>query len=281
MPERHHDASSAGLAFAAFVPVERAALRRRRAQARRRRDHPRPRRQRRRSPRRSGRARSVPRAAENVSRGGADVRGAHQPAVAAGGARPRGGDRPARAALARDQGRQRRARPAGRRNGRASSKPSAACRSARTQVHGDDRDRGRPCSASPEIAKRRPAHRRAEARRRGFRALGRHAADAEGLFMPKQMAAYSRPAPPASCRWASSARSPTSRISTAFRETCAARAGSAFIGASVIHPSQIAILNEEFRAERRGGRRHARRVVAAYDKAVAARARRRSRSTAR
>ena len=41
-----------------------------------------------------------------------------------------------------------------------------------------------------------------------------------------------------------------------------------FVGASVIHPSQIAILNEEFRP---GAAEidHARRVVAAYDKALA------------
>jgi citrate lyase subunit beta / citryl-CoA lyase len=41
-----------------------------------------------------------------------------------------------------------------------------------------------------------------------------------------------------------------------------------FIGASVIHPSQVPILNEEFRpgAEEVD---HARRVVAAYDKALA------------
>jgi citrate lyase beta subunit len=40
-----------------------------------------------------------------------------------------------------------------------------------------------------------------------------------------------------------------------------------FIGASVIHPSQVPILNEEFRA---GPEEvdHARRVVAAYDKAL-------------
>jgi citrate lyase subunit beta/citryl-CoA lyase len=66
--------------------------------------------------------------------------------------------------------------------------------------------------------------------------------DAEGLFMPKQMAVI------------------------------AARAAGimplGFVGASVIHPSQIPILNEEFRpgAEEVD---HARRVVAAYDKALA------------
>jgi citrate lyase subunit beta/citryl-CoA lyase len=41
-----------------------------------------------------------------------------------------------------------------------------------------------------------------------------------------------------------------------------------FLGASVIHPSQVAILNEEFRP---GAAEidHASRVVAAYDKALA------------
>src|SRR5712672_230054 len=41
-----------------------------------------------------------------------------------------------------------------------------------------------------------------------------------------------------------------------------------FIGASVIHPSQVPILNEEFRASAEEVD-HARRVVAAYDKALA------------
>ena len=41
-----------------------------------------------------------------------------------------------------------------------------------------------------------------------------------------------------------------------------------FVGASVIHPSQIAILNEEFRPGA-AEIEHARRVVAAYDKALA------------
>jgi len=41
-----------------------------------------------------------------------------------------------------------------------------------------------------------------------------------------------------------------------------------FVGASVIHPSQIAILNEEFRPAA-AEIDHARRVVVAYDKALA------------
>ena len=53
-----------------------------------------------------------------------------------------------------------------------------------------------------------------------------------------------------------------------FRQTIRRSRRLGFIGASVIHPSQIPILNEEFRpcAEEVD---HARRVVAAYDKALA------------
>src|SRR6266481_442657 len=54
----------------------------------------------------------------------------------------------------------------------------------------------------------------------------------------------------------------------AFRETIRRSRRFGFVGASVIHPSQIAILNEEFRP---GATEidHASRVVAAYDKAFA------------
>src|SRR5215472_13194392 len=53
-----------------------------------------------------------------------------------------------------------------------------------------------------------------------------------------------------------------------FRQTIRRSRRFGFIGASVIHPSQVPILNEEFRA---GPEEidHARRVVAAYDKALA------------
>jgi len=54
----------------------------------------------------------------------------------------------------------------------------------------------------------------------------------------------------------------------AFRETIRRSRRFGFIGASVIHPSQVAILNEEFRPGL-GEVDHARRVVAAYDKALA------------
>jgi citrate lyase subunit beta/citryl-CoA lyase len=54
----------------------------------------------------------------------------------------------------------------------------------------------------------------------------------------------------------------------AFRETIRRSRRFGFIGASVIHPSQIAILNEEFRPSP-AEIDHATRVVAAYDKALA------------
>ena len=53
-----------------------------------------------------------------------------------------------------------------------------------------------------------------------------------------------------------------------FRETIRRSRRLGFIGASVIHPSQVAILNEEFRAAA-AERDHAARVVAAYDTALA------------
>jgi citrate lyase subunit beta/citryl-CoA lyase len=54
----------------------------------------------------------------------------------------------------------------------------------------------------------------------------------------------------------------------AFRETIRRSRRFGFIGASVIHPSQVAILNEEFRPSA-AEVDHAGRVVAAYDKAYA------------
>jgi citrate lyase subunit beta/citryl-CoA lyase len=53
-----------------------------------------------------------------------------------------------------------------------------------------------------------------------------------------------------------------------FRQTIRRSRRLGFIGASVIHPSQVPILNEEFRP---GPEEidHARRVVTAYDKALA------------
>ncbi|MBO0737270.1 MAG: CoA ester lyase [Alphaproteobacteria bacterium] len=92
--------------------------------------------------------------------------------------------------------------------------------------------------------------------------------DAEGLFMPKQMAVFAARA---------AGIMPLGFIGTVaeyhdldgFRQTIRRSRRLGFIGASVIHPSQVPILNQEFRA---GPEEldHARRVVAAYDKALAA-----------
>src|SRR5438874_3750822 len=91
--------------------------------------------------------------------------------------------------------------------------------------------------------------------------------DAEGLFMPKQMAVFAARA---------AGIMPLGFIGTVaefhdldgFRQTIRRSRRLGFIGASVIHPSQVPILNEEFRP---GPEEidHARRVVAAYDKALA------------
>ena len=91
--------------------------------------------------------------------------------------------------------------------------------------------------------------------------------DAEGLFMPKQMAVFAARA---------AGIMPLGFIGTVaefhdldgFRQTIRRSRRLGFIGASVIHPSQIPILNEEFRS---GPEEvdHARRVVTAYDKALA------------
>jgi citrate lyase subunit beta/citryl-CoA lyase len=92
--------------------------------------------------------------------------------------------------------------------------------------------------------------------------------EAEALSMPKQMAVFAARA---------AGIMPLGFIGSVadfsdldgFRETIRRSRRFGFIGASVIHPSQIAILNEEFRA---GAAEidHARRVVAAYDEALAA-----------
>ena len=91
--------------------------------------------------------------------------------------------------------------------------------------------------------------------------------EAEGLFMPKQMAVFAARA---------AGIMPLGFIGTVaefhdldgFRQTIRRSRRLGFIGASVIHPSQVPILNEEFRANREE-LDHARRVLAAYDKALA------------
>src|SRR5438874_6002769 len=91
--------------------------------------------------------------------------------------------------------------------------------------------------------------------------------DAEALSMPKQMAVFAGRA---------AGIMPLGFIGTVaefhdldgFRQTIRRSRRLGFIGASVIHPSQVAILNEEFRASAEEVD-HARRIVAAYDKALA------------
>ena len=91
--------------------------------------------------------------------------------------------------------------------------------------------------------------------------------EAEGLFMPKQMAVFAARA---------AGIMPLGFIGTVaeyhdldgFRQTIRRSRRLGFVGASVIHPSQIPILNEEFRASA-DELDHARRVVAAYDRALA------------
>jgi citrate lyase subunit beta/citryl-CoA lyase len=92
-------------------------------------------------------------------------------------------------------------------------------------------------------------------------------AEPEALTMPKQMAVFAARA---------AGIMPLGFIGSiaefhdldAFRQTIRRSRRFGFIGASVIHPSQVAILNEEFRPPS-DEIDHARRVVAAYDKALA------------
>ncbi|HVC56368.1 MAG TPA: CoA ester lyase [Stellaceae bacterium] len=91
--------------------------------------------------------------------------------------------------------------------------------------------------------------------------------EAEGLFMPKQMCVFAARA---------AGIMPLGFVGTVadfsdldgFRETVRRSRRIGFMGASVIHPSQVQILNEEFRPSAAEAE-HAGRVVAAYDKALA------------
>src|SRR5437667_2114700 len=91
--------------------------------------------------------------------------------------------------------------------------------------------------------------------------------EAEGLFMPKQLCVFAARA---------AGVMPLGFVGTVaefhdldgFRATIRRSRRLGFVGASVIHPSQVPILNEEFRASA-AEVDHARRVVAAYDKALA------------
>ena len=89
---------------------------------------------------------------------------------------------------------------------------------------------------------------------------------AEGLIMPKQMAVFAARA---------AGIMPLGFIGTVaefhdldgFRQTVRRSRRLGFVGASVIHPSQIAILNQEF-GPSADEVDHARRVLAAYDQAL-------------
>ena len=91
--------------------------------------------------------------------------------------------------------------------------------------------------------------------------------EAEALLMPKQLCVFAA---------RGAGIMPLGFVGTvadfrdldAFRETVRRSRRLGFAGASVIHPSQIAILNEEFRASA-AELDHARRVLAAYDEALA------------
>lgn len=90
---------------------------------------------------------------------------------------------------------------------------------------------------------------------------------AEGLFMPKQLGVFAARA---------AGIMPLGFVGTVaefhdldgFRATIRRSRRLGFVGASVIHPSQVAILNEEFRPSP-DEVEHARRVVAAYGRALA------------
>src|SRR3954453_12174281 len=91
--------------------------------------------------------------------------------------------------------------------------------------------------------------------------------EAEGLFMPKQVCVFAA---------RGAGIMPLGFVGTVaefhdldgFRETVRRSRRIGFVGASVIHPSQVAILNEEFRPST-AEVDHAGRVVPAYDKALA------------
>ena len=126
------------------------------------------------------------------------------------------------------------------------------------------------CSAFFRIAEIARAHPRLVALNLGaedFATAAGMLPEPEGLFMPKQ-----------TCVFAARAAGimPMGFVGTVadfsdldgFRETVRRSRRLGFVGASVIHPSQIQILNEEFRPSAQEVE-HAQRVVAAYDKALA------------
>src|SRR6266852_2872043 len=126
------------------------------------------------------------------------------------------------------------------------------------------------CSAFFRIAEIAKAHPRLVALNLGaedFATAAGMLPEAEGLTMPKQMAVFAARA---------AGIMPLGFIGSiaefhdldAFRQTIRRSRRFGFVGASVIHPSQIAILNEEFRPTA-AEIDHASRVVAAYDTALA------------
>ena len=250
-----------------FVPVTRAALCRRRGTARRRRDHPRSRRQRRRlgegaGPHSgAGGGRRSCRAAAPMSSCASTGRLRHD------GARPRSGDRPA--ASRRWRCRRRKAPSMSSSSPRSideieaergmalgTTKMLAMVETASAFFRIHEIAKAHPAALSRSISGPRISHSRPACcpRPRGSSCRSR--------------CASSRRAPPASCRWGLSARSPSFTISTASARRCGARAGSALSAPGSSIPSQVAILNEEFRPSA-AEVDHARRVVAAYDKALA------------
>jgi citrate lyase subunit beta/citryl-CoA lyase len=90
---------------------------------------------------------------------------------------------------------------------------------------------------------------------------------AEGLFMPKQTAIFAARAAGIMPMGFIGTVADFSDLDT-FRATVRRSRRLGFFGASVIHPSQVAILNEEFRPSP-AEVEHGSRVVAAYDKALA------------
>ena len=172
----------------------------------------------------------VPEAAEIVSRGGADVvvrinrplRMAVRDIEAAVG--------PRRAGAGPAQGGQPRACPARSPRSSTRSRPSAAWRRAR-----------RGCIAMVETARGVLPHRRdrprpsaalrPQPRRRGFRHRRPGSCPRPRASSCRSRWRSSPPAPPASCRWALSARSPSSTISTASAQTIRRSRRLGFIGA--------------------------------------------------
>ena len=248
--------------------------------ARRRRDHPRSRGQRARR-REAARPRACCRTPPRRSRAAAPTSSCASTAPwRHGDARPRGRDLAARAGADADQDRERRARPDDRR-GRRRARGRAR--------HGARHDASswrwsRPPAALFRMPRSRAPHPRLVALSLGAEDFALSVGmlpEAEGLFMPEAADASSRRAPPASCRSASSARSPTTSDLDAFRATIRRSRRLGF--ARRLRASTRRRLRSSTRSTRPSPDEvaQAERIVAAYDEAIARRASARSRSTAR